>query len=136
MGAKSRRFKSCLPDVFKKFLIVPIVGLLAACEGLPPQSPPIPAQPLPTATQNTVQYCDTVEKTGGKHDVMKKQEGTLNSQINVAGIPDNVAAAHWNYFKDFSTKKTIQLGKDYVTIIEACRANGWKLPSERQSSPN
>lgn len=105
---------------------------LAACE-LPPQTPPRPSQPMQTSTQNSGYYCDTVASTAGKHDEMKKLEGTLSDRIRYQGIPLPVVEANRNYFSGFEGKSTIELGRDYALIIEACRNTGWLLPSERKS---
>ena len=89
---------------------------------------------MQTSTQNTGYYCDTVAATGGKHDEMKKIEGTLSDRIRYQGIPLEVVEANRKYFSGFETKTTIELGQQYALIIEACRSTGWKLPSERNNT--
>ena len=64
---------------------------------------------------------------------MKKLEGTLSDRIRYQGIPLEVVEANRNYFSGFEAKSTIELGRDYALIIEACRNIGWLLPSERKS---
>lgn len=131
MGSRERRFESVYPDVLKKlFLSVVVVGAVSGCS-MPQQSPPRPSPPMEVRSQNVQVYCDTVEKTGGKHDVMKKQEGHLNDEIGYAGIPNPVILAHREYFKGFESESTVELGKQYVKIIEACRAAGWQMSVER-----
>lgn len=103
---------------------------LAACRTQAPHTPQATTSPTPFAlnSKQVDDYCHTVNSLTDNNDMFKAKT-SLDELVSASGIPQEIFNAHDVYFRDWKSKKTVQLAKERTAIIDACKGPGKWVPN-------